>query len=1310
MHFAGHFTLPALSQVSYPNISKNTNTKLEKAKNSNSEKLNEPTQLICPSILFDTGALTSNYINIEYIQKNSEKLNKYLKNIKNKKTVYLADGTTQLNIEQYLELPISFTSPVNTNVTYSARVKFFVVPLGSTNDAIIGLPDIVTHFLPLVSELLWKAQESFAYINLAPAFNQLSTSDLRQPWTTSVLEEAPEDMDTPLPVNFGDYLHYMETSYEEALQTYLDSIPTQVHPDFRASTDIVNLLQTVGVEVFVPQNWEGINIPPLDLQFKDTLPQEIKPKMRHINPKLLEHAKREFDRLCQYLYLPSDSSVAANLVIAPKATSPFIRFCGNYVAINRHIEIGHYYIPHVQYSLERIRMFQYFLDFDWANSFHQLRLTVRTSKLLSVLTPWGLVRPVFMPEGVGPASGLLQRVVAECFSDFAEWSIAIFDNLLVMAHDYDDAYRKCVLILNRCKEKNIYLKFSKTFLGFPYAKFFGYLVQYQKYELTKERKLSLAAIPFPDTPKKLQSFLGSALFFKNFIPNYSILSAPLYDMLKKDFVWKPSTWTIPYQQHYETLLAALQQSTALHYPDYELDWVLRTDASLFGVGCVLLQLPKEGSPQPIGFASQKFSGPATRWSTIEQEAYGIYFAVHHFSYYLQTKLFILETDHNNLLWIESSLVPKIIRWRIFLQSYNFLLRHIPGKSNMVADWLSRVHEPSPLPPASITHTPELSLFNPTSSKPVENNSLPDQEMSLTDLDIEALFAPHTQPTDPPSPLPSTIPVDSPLTMEQLFRQVHNARVGHHGARATWRLLNDQYPGHHVPFALLKDYVDTCPICMKTKRRVEDSLPSLTRPLHPSHVHSAIGIDTLTVSPTDIYGNNYLFVIVNHFTKLVDMYPSKDKSAMSMATALFQHICTYGLVDDIYTDPGTEFKNEIISSLERLLGLQHCFSLVDRHESNGVEHTNGRILSILRDLVLEEHIKDRWSDPNVLSICKYILNSRVNSETNQIPFVAHFGEAAATYHMLPPAILTEDPSLLSNEFLRLLNQNLLSITTAMDKHHKQRINLRQTPDDPAVQNRYQPGDLVLLVRDTSKPRPTKLSPAYIGPFEVISHEGNTVEVRHPVVHNIQHLHVSKVKLFAGTLQDAFQTALEDYNQYEIETILTYAGDPLKRTALDFEVRFKDSSVLWLPYSKDLADTTHFEDFCRSRMELRLLLLTASLASQQLATWRSSAITLVKPGDTCYVLLRSYGQAWYLTLPLPDLLHTHYYVLHTYQSYVSKARRKITLFCPLFNESYPVDNTFVNLYGLQYELPASTPTQPVYILSKSDLTLYPTLLSR
>ena len=69
-------------------------------------------------------------------------------------------------------------------------------------------------------------------------------------------------------------------------------------------------------------------------------------------------------------------------------------------------------------------------------SFHQIPIDFASSNLLSVTTPWGLFRPKFLREGVGPASGILQSIVRRVFSDFSDWIIVIFENFLILATDY----------------------------------------------------------------------------------------------------------------------------------------------------------------------------------------------------------------------------------------------------------------------------------------------------------------------------------------------------------------------------------------------------------------------------------------------------------------------------------------------------------------------------------------------------------------------------------------------------------------------------------------------------------------------------------------------------------------------------------------------------------------------------------------------------------------------------------------------------------------------------------------------------------
>jgi Reverse transcriptase (RNA-dependent DNA polymerase) len=256
-------------------------------------------------------------------------------------------------------------------------------------------------------------------------------------------------------------------------------------------------------------------------------------------------------------------------VIAPKATAPYIRFCGDYRIINDFIDIPQQPIPIVKHELVKAAGFKYFVDLDMANSFHQIPLSEEFSNLLSVQTPWGLYRPKFLPEGVGPASGLLQHIVRELFEDFKDWTIVIFDNFLVLADSYMDAYDKLQRVVLRCCDKGLVLKLKKSWFGVQSVTFFGYEVTDGKWRLSQSRKDGIQAMSMPRNTKQMQSFLGAALFFHHHIPSYTDWAAKLYDTTKAGFDWQDkSTWKEDYEQLFEDFKQAIGAATELYFPDY----------------------------------------------------------------------------------------------------------------------------------------------------------------------------------------------------------------------------------------------------------------------------------------------------------------------------------------------------------------------------------------------------------------------------------------------------------------------------------------------------------------------------------------------------------------------------------------------------------------------------------------------------------------------------------------------------------------------------------------------------------------------
>ena len=1196
-----------------------------------------------PTVLFDSGAIQSNYINEEFVNNNIVYLNKFIRPFNH--SVMLGDNNTELKLTQILTITVSFID--SSLKKHEAIINCSLMSMPGTT-MIIGLPTILFHFFDLFTDLLRQAQKNIIYTKKQQQVSisshsplNLSTSSLINTWTLPQDVIASEDSDTPQPCSFTGPLSYLGKPHLEAVQQYKDLITTHVSSEFLlAVPDLVDFLTSkIALSVFVPKHWTGITgITPIDLTFSDQLPLSLRPKARPVNPSLYDNAEKEFHRLQTYFYVPSDSSVASCLVIAPKSTAPFIRLCGDYVTINKYISTGHYYIPNVQHALTKASGYSVFIDLDWTNSFHQIPISEQTSNKLSIQTPWGLVRPIFVPEGVGPASGILQKCVMDIFSDFESWTIAIFDNLLILAHSYTDAYDKFKIIIQRCNERHVVLKFSKSWLGFDTVTFFGYLVRKGTFEMSEDRKQAISSIPMPSNQKLMQRFLGTALFFQRFLPNYSELTASFHDMTKIDFNWNPLCWTIDYNSLFNEFKQKLLSSVALHFPNYSLSWILRTDASSIACAAVLFQISETGIHQPLAFLSKKFSDSALNWDIHKKEAYAIFYGVQKLEFLLRPKQFILETDHANLLYMEQNTAPIITRWRIYLQSFNTQLRSIPGKNNNIADWMSRQYT-----------TDDSKISN-------DHSSLSSILDSTTDQIIT------TDTTDP----------------DFYFSQVHGGLRGHPGSKRTWNRLNNEFKGHNISFTYIADKVASCPTCQKIRLNMVSDIQPIIKSLNVEHSRSRIGIDTLTITPADKYGNTLIIVIVEHFSKFSTLYPTNSHSADTLATCLFQHFCRFGLFDQLISDPGSDLMSHIVIKLNKWFGINKLVSLVDRHESNGVEPTNKSILRHLRALIFDYRLSNDWSDPTIIALIEHFLNSAIHSETNLSPIESKFGSYDSTYFSLPNDIQCDSSSSL---LLQKLNKNLQIIRNSSYLHQQKLTNERTKNNLP--QNMYQSNDYVLHLYSTTNDLPSKLSPKYSGPFVVLSQSGNDVTCKNLITDSINIFHVSRLKLFVGSSTQAYSSALRDNNQYTIQSILAYRGNPLIRTSMSFHVSFDDGTLVWKHWSNDLFTTIPYESYCRSLPQLHPLLTTLSISAIETKRIKNTAISLVVPGDVVYVDLRSYGYHWYSTLTLPDADYSTYVVPLTYTSWFNDKHLKIDGIVSVFNEDYSKSKSlsadFVHYWG-------------------------------
>ena len=1247
------------------------------------ETSDEEIELEC---VLDTGSDPFSVIAKKIVDQNQELRDRF---VPQESFATLADKKTVVRCYGFVEVTLRFEFK---GKGYIADVHFNVMDM-ENGGALIGLYDIAFKFLDLLVDLL-KTIASQLKDALAgrlpepepPPSNVSAVYDagagLQSPWSEPLLETPEEELNTPMPSSYDGPLYHLSKPWEEVHAEYLAMLEAHVDADFlKACPEFLELLKSpLCLDVFLPKSWEGLSqFEPYEIDFDASFPEVLRAPPRHFNPKLADSAYKEFQRLRGYFFSPSTSTVVSPMVLAPKATEPFVRFCIDLRVPNKYIKVPQDFFKNVRHELEKAIRFRIFGDLDAANAFHQIRLGPVSSARLSVMTPWGHFQPNFLPEGVGPASGALNRVVFEIFAECEEWIIVIHDNFLVCAMDEQDLLTKLKIVFKIAKSHNLILKMQKSWFGKKTVNFFGYEVSEGNYGLTAERAQQVMSIPFPKSLVQMQRFLGAFMYFKPFIAFYSHLTARLTEMTRKEFSWERSKWTYDYEADFEAAKKSILEMQRLYLPDYSADWLVQADASQFAAGAVLMQIvpsPTDSNVmvrQVLAYASHKFSGAACRWDIPKKEAYALYFAVTSFSYYLNGgKFFVLETDHKNLLWMEAATAAIVIRWRVNLQSFNFLLRDIPGKANK-SDWLSR---------------------------------------------LEALCGRPECYTVPPHASVASLTPSEPGTPEHMVDQVHDRF--HDGARRTWNDLNEVFPGHGIPFAFVQERVAACPTCQKTRLGMTGySLQPMTRHLKVPHSRSRIGVDRLAISPPSRNGNNNLVVIVEAFGGYTNLFATKDYTAETLASCLLQYYSRNGLFEELISDPGSDLMSDVVKLLHAWLGVKHLVSLVDRHESNGVEPRNKEILRHTRAIVFDKRLEDRWDEPLVLCLVEFHLNDIVSTETGVRAFDAKFGSAAGTYFRIPPDLPS---AAASSELLRLVNEDLKVIHGIVTATHRTIIAMRCGEVTEDMQNLFQPGDFVLH----KQPGATKLKYHWYGPLEVLKQRHNNVEARHLATGAVETYHVSRLKLFVGSAAQAREAAMRDQDQFTLECILTYQGNPLRRSETRYYVRFQDGDTVWLPYHRDLYETVQFADFIASRPELYILSLPTSAVAKFITYVKSLSIpslhlpdsTARRPtrawmdplliGSTVYVDLRFWsddGHNWYFELNLPHALTAIYVVPITYTAWGSQ-QRTVFYECPLFDYSDNFNAYQVFAYGSQSRFNSST----MILVDPALAVAYPEILPK
>ena len=294
---------------------------------------------------------------------------------------------------------------------------------------------------------------------------------------------------------------------------------------------------------------------------------------------------------------------------------------------------------------------------------------------------------------------VIQGALGPLNEDVCSW----LDDILIASATWEEHLQTLSVVLSRLLAAGLSVNFAKCVFGAASQEFLGMVIASSGLRPAPSKLEAITKMPQPKNVEELRSFLGMTSYLRQFVKKYSIIAAPLTDLLRsKDFASKkarklPIPWGTPQEESFQNLKQELASPLVLAFPDWNIPYILQTDANTVGADAVLIQSMRD-EEGIISCASHRFSRTDSLRGPTQRECMAVLWAIKHFSQNVADRRFTLVTDCSALTWLFRSrnLDPKLHRWALCLQKYEIELKWRAGCTHLVPDCLLRLPTTKPL--------------------------------------------------------------------------------------------------------------------------------------------------------------------------------------------------------------------------------------------------------------------------------------------------------------------------------------------------------------------------------------------------------------------------------------------------------------------------------------------------------------------------------------------------------------------------------------------------------------------------------------
>lgn len=694
-----------------------------------------------------------------------------------------------------------------------------------------------------------------------------------------------------------------------------------------------------------------------------------------------------------------------------------------------------------------------------------------------------------------------------------EFCVNYIDDLLIASRTLEEHLQHLDIVLTKLGNAKMTANLDKTHLFKSEVQFLGHLFSAEGVRADPSKVDAIRKFPTPQNRKQLRGFLGLCNYYRKFSDKYSAETTVLNKLLKKTSSWR---WGREEEVAFNTVKDLFLDTVMLKHPDYNRRFYVQTDGSGYAVGAELFQISECGDRGVIAFASRTLRGAELHYTTTEKELLGIVFALQKFRTIILGQEIVIRTDHQALTFLKRCrlLNNRLTRWVLFIEQFDYTIEHVKGSENVVADVLSRFPYDRPDIAAGPTanevvvavfetenadevcselkglrsNQEQDAVFGPIIEHLVSGNptdEFPKEVKRLLphcELHNDVLVYRHNEDRNAKLIIPASL-------TEKVILHFHQA-MGHFGASKLHVLMKETF---YWPSMLpaIKAVTRKCDLCQRTKylnkRSEGERNPVLTK-----DVGELVTVDFYGPLPKGHGAAQYIFVVIDSFSKFVKLYPLRSAKATIAARRLTEDYGQYMKIRTVLSDHGSQFTSKKWSEICSKAGITTTFSSIRHPQSNPTERVMKELGRIFRAYCSENHAG--W--------VKHL--SKIEECFNKLPHViTGFSPHKVLYGRDPPAPLD---TYVNKMLPTRRTMALKDIRKEVQKNLRHAAELRKKygPKAPTV---FHTGDLVLLrtnpVSNAGEKVFGKFLPLYEGPFRVESKpHPNTYKLKDPVTTEVR----------------------------------------------------------------------------------------------------------------------------------------------------------------------------------------------------------------